>query len=415
MQKILERADVYRILHDQTLAHVHQFFLHTNCLNLSNLSTLHRKSTAKEVLVFFNLDMSQLEPLEQAETLGQRADIVYEAIQNDSTLSITFRTSGSTGTPCNWTFSAHDLSEEAESLSCFFAGIRRVIAVTPVHHVYGFAFSLMLPKRLEIASVHHHPLTTADFFRLLQPGDLIIAFPLFWSSALKMSQNTLRILLPGELRGVTSGAPCPPDVIEGLLTKNANADKPFLDEMTEIYGATEFGAVGIRRDCRASYTLLPHWERIQVRGESGPAGEPAEWGICRATGKQSPLPDIVEWMDERHFVPVGRKDKAVQVSSINVYPAKIAKILCGHPKVYDCVVRLMRPEEGDRLKAFIVPRDKICVMDRTSGNQLRLELKTWLAERLDAAEIPKSITFGDVLPRTTSGKATDWPILSTAK
>jgi acyl-CoA synthetase (AMP-forming)/AMP-acid ligase II len=37
-------------------------------------------------------------------------------------------------------------------------------------------------------------------------------------------------------------------------------------------------------------------------------------------------------------------------------------------------------------------------------------LKTWLAERLATAAIPKSISLGDSLPITATGKATDWPI-----
>ena len=311
--------------------------------------------------------------------------------------------------PRNWTFSAFDLLEEAQSLSRFFASARRAVAVVPVHHVYGFAFALMLPKCLGIPAIHLHPLTTADFFRSLQAGDMIVAFPLFWASVLRMAQGGLKASLPENLRGVTSGAPCPPEVIEGLLGKEANAGTPFLTEMTEIYGATEFGAVGMRRDCRGKYTLLPHWRRAQT-GTEITADGPAEWGICRAKGKVSPLPDLFDWKDERQFIPAGRKDKAVQVSSINVFPAQVAKVICAHPKVSDCAVRLMRPDEGDRLKAFVVPRDGVCMLDKRAERNFRQELKTWLAERLATAAIPKSISLGDSLPITATGKATDWPI-----
>ncbi|MDR2744220.1 MAG: AMP-binding protein [Desulfovibrio sp.] len=406
----LERKDILRILHDMTLAHIRQFFLQTDCLNLPALPAAHRQSTAKNALEFFNLDVDLLAFLEQAETLEQRTDIIYGAFRRNSSFSVTFRTSGSTGTPNACTLSAEELEEEAESLALFFPSMQRVVAIAPLHHVYGFVFALMLPKLLDIPVVHLHPLTTAEFFKMLRPGDMLLAFPLFWASVLKMTQYGLKPPVSGMLRGVTSGAPCDPRIIEGLLGAAENSPQPFLSEMTEIYGATEFGAVGMRRDCRKSYALLPHWRRVQIGVDAKDGGEAMNWGIHRATGNALPLPDILYWQDERRFVPVRRKDKAVQVGSTNVFPTRIADIVRAHPQVRDCSVRLMRPEEGNRLKAFVVPAEDNCVVNERAERHLRRTLKTWLAARLDPAEIPKSIVFGASLPVTSSGKATDWVI-----
>ncbi|MDR2605013.1 MAG: hypothetical protein LBC55_06655, partial [Desulfovibrio sp.] len=118
-----------------------------------------------------------------------------------------------------------------------------------------------------------------------------------------------------------------------------------------------------------------------------------------------PLPDRLVWRDERHFEPRRRKDKAVQVAGINVFPEQVAEVLRGHPQVADCAVRLMRPEEGGRLKAFVVPRQDLVAVTR-----LMRELRRLITDRLEPAARPKSIRFGKRLPRTASGKAADWDI-----
>lgn len=66
--------------------------------------------------------------------------------------------------------------------------------------------------------------------------------------------------------------------------------------------------------------------------------------------------DELVWEDSRHFLPQGRRDEVVQVGGRNVSPAHVAQVLRRHPRVRDASVRLMRPDEGLRLKAFVVPR-----------------------------------------------------------
>jgi 4-coumarate--CoA ligase (photoactive yellow protein activation family) len=305
----------------------------------------------------------------------------------------TFSTSGSTGLPCPHTHTLAELTEEAEALAPFFAGRRRVVSVMPVRHVFGFAFALMLPRVMGIPVIELPPLPSADFFRELRAGDLVLAFPVFWRAFLDLCSGRHPMSCPPDVQGVTSAAPCPPEVIEGLL----DPARPILSGVTEIYGATEFGAVGLRRQCRGGYTLLPHWRRVVL--------EDGSLGVSRAHGPAMPLPDELDWREERLFVPTRRKDLAVQVGGFNVFPARVAALLREHPRVAECAVRLMRPEEGARLKAFVVPRGKAL-----PDAALARELKLWLARRLEPAARPKSYTFGRALPMTVSGKLSDWNI-----
>jgi acyl-coenzyme A synthetase/AMP-(fatty) acid ligase len=200
---------------------------------------------------------------------------------------------------------------------------------------------------------------------------------------------------------MTATSPCPPDVLHNLITPRQGRERPLLTAITEIYGSTETSGMGMRCDGGEWYELFACWEslidvegvrRIKRVNRDGPYGQPM------------PLPDIVVWHDARRFRPERRSDNAVQVGGVNVYPEKIAAIIRSHPLVRDCAVRLMRPEEGTRLKAFIVPAMPVEQATDSFGK----DFHSWLTASLETASRPKRITFGDKLPVTAVGKAADW-------
>ncbi|MDR2799874.1 MAG: AMP-binding protein [Desulfovibrio sp.] len=363
-----------------------------------------RKNTAGYATRFFGLEAAVAERLFACPDFRRWADIVFDALCDGRPHAFNFSTSGSTGVPRYWSFTAGELEQEAQNLAPFFTDRRRVVSVMPLHHVFGFAFALMLPKALGIPVLLMPPLPTANFFRELRSGDMVLGFPLFWKSVLGACTGDAAFSCPPNLHGVTSAAPCPPELIEEL----SQARPAIVSGMTEIYGATEFGAVGIRRNCRGPYALLGHFSRVSLSCAPDAAGETApEWGIKRLGGKTQPLPDEVEWLSGRNFLPVRRKDTAVQVGGRNVFPSLVAELLSLHPKVRECAVRLMRPEEGMRLKAFVVLTDDAAPF---AGPETAGELREWLHRKLYPEEIPRAIRFGRELPRTPSGKSADWDI-----
>jgi len=70
-------------------------------------------------------------------------------------------------------------------------------------------------------------------------------------------------------------------------------------------------------------------------------------------------------------------------------------------------VRLMRPAEGERLKAFVVPRQG-AITNPSTEESLKSQLSQWSREQLTAPEHPKTWTFGPAIPRDQLGKAADW-------
>ena len=294
-----------------------------------------------------------------------------------------FRTSGSSGARKVVFHDAAFLEREIEALASLFAGRKRIVTLAPAHHIYGFLFTVLLPLRLGVEVIDLRgsaPPTARD---LLSPGDLVVAFPDYWRLLAEGA-------LPANVVGSTSGAPCPADVFRA--TRAAG-----LKRLVEIYGSTETSGVGWRDDPDAPFTLFPHWMQAPDGGVS-----------TDVVGQRIvfELPDEVEWIGNAALRPLRRRDGAVQVGGVNVFPNIVRSVLRAHPAVADAAVRLMRPEEGDRLKAFIALADP-----EADEDSLRGVLSVWATERLQPMEQPRSYVFGREIPKTEMGKTADWTIL----
>ena len=92
------------------------------------------------------------------------------------------------------------------------------------------------------------------------------------------------------------------------------------------------------------------------------------------------------------------------MGGVNVFPARVREVLKTHPAVDDVAVRLMRPEEGTRLKAFVVPKP-----GSAQGDILR-DLRALAERELTTTERPKSWRLGERLPTTPAGKLADWDL-----
>ena len=305
--------------------------------------------------------------------------------------ALTFRTSGSSGAPKPCTHPLALLWQEVGALARLLPGRRRIVSLVPAHHIYGFLFTVLLPRRLGIDAVcdlrGHAPAALAA---RLMPGDLVIGHPDLWRAVGQAAGP-----LAPDVVGVTSTAPCPPEVARAALATG-------LTRLVQIYGSSETAGVGWRDEPEGGYTLFPYWSREvlpDVQAE----------GLVRhcpdGTRQPAALQDRLAWRDDGRFQPDGRIDQAVQVGGVNVFPGYVADVLRLHPAVLDASVRRMRPDEGQRLKAFVVVCD-----GATADAGLQVALHAWLSERLTAPECPAAYSFGPRLPRGTSGKLADWII-----
>ena len=318
-------------------------------------------------------------------TLGEWVDIAGAGLAQFSE-RLTFRTSGSTGTPKPCVHALATLRQEVAHLATLFPGRRRVLCAVPAHHIYGFLFGVLLPRALGLfddAVVDVRGSTPAWLARGAQPGDLVVGHPEYWKAVARTVPA-----LPPDVVGVTSTAPCPDDVAAQVASSG-------IARLVQVYGASETAGIGARVSPHDAYELFPHW-----RVDPGNA----QW-LLRALpegGEQAhAVQDALEHCGTRHFRIGARHDHAVQVGGINVFPARVREVLRRHPGVQDAAVRLMRPEEGTRLKAFVVPR-------QDAPADLLPALSRWVDSQLTAPERPKAIRLGATLPVTPAGKQADW-------
>jgi long-chain acyl-CoA synthetase len=351
-------------------------------LEMDSIELLQVSSAVDE---FFHLHETGIEEyLLRHRSLGQWCDIVLQAFPRGHR-HFTFRTSGSQGTAQSHSHRVSTLLQEISTWTRVFRGRRRIIAPIVPHHIYGFLFSILLPHTLKVPllAVRHWPV--GKILHALAPGDLMVGHPLFWQQLQLRARR-----LPADVYGVTSTAPCDPRIIESLKELG-------LARMTEVYGASETGGIGYRHDPARAYRLLGHWLRVPRKGKDG-----LQFALKRAGSKAMLAPDLLDWRGTRTFRPIARRDHAVQVAGINVYPLDIARRLREHPAVADCAVRPTGAAESDRLKAFIVLKKNY------NSVALRPQLEQWIYERFTAPERPVALTFGKSLPATSAGKLADW-------
>lgn len=316
--------------------------------------------------------------------LAQWVDVAHAGLERHDA-ELTFRTSGSTGVPRAHAHRLAALEQEADFLARIVVGARRVVRVVPSHHIYGFLFTILLPRRLgldESDALDARAGSPAGVAAMLRGGDIVVGHPGFWTGLVRSNAR-----VPPGVTGVTSTAPCPDDVAERVLELG-------FARLVQVYGASETAGIGWKETAGDPFELMPFWQRHR----NGIAREASDGSLLAAA-----MPDQVAWLGDRAFRVEARKDEAVQVGGINVYPAAVRRVLAQHPGVREAAVRLMRRDEGERLKAFVVPAshiDDLAALERS--------LRRWIDERLTPAERPKALRFGAMLPASATGKSMDW-------
>lgn len=309
--------------------------------------------------------------------IGEWAELAAKGMHETGT--VTFRTSGTTGTPAVITHALDELFQEVEVLAGLTGDVERVISLVPAHHIYGFLTTVLLPRYLG-RPVIHTGRTSGLPPRDLGPGDWLVGFPLRWRQLLQLYPT-----LPQGVAAITSTAPCPAEVAHGL-------DQRGLSALLALYGSTETAGVGFRWAPEAPYQLMDHWrwdqgslERLDRDGH-----------VLRTVEPQ----DHLSFVDERRFHPRGRKDSIVQVGGRNVDPGRVAGIIGQCPGVAACSVTLEDTNGDARLQAHVVPESEATLDSET--------LRRELAAQLASAEQPGRIHVVDALPRTITGKPRGW-------
>jgi acyl-CoA synthetase (AMP-forming)/AMP-acid ligase II len=95
---------------------------------------------------------------------------------------------------------------------------------------------------------------------------------------------------------------------------------------------------------------------------------------------------------------VGRVDDLVISGGVNVHPDEVEAVLAAHPQVAEAAVAgRPDPEWGQRVVAFVVPRDP-------ASPPTLAGLRAFAGRRLAGAKVPRELVLVPALPRGPSGK-----------
>jgi long-chain acyl-CoA synthetase len=346
-----------------------------------DLDSIERLNASAALNQFFHLHEYGAEDyLLAMKSVAEWVELVEQSLAETGT-HLTFQTSGSTGVPKKCTHAIADLMAEIGSWAGILDRPDHIVSLVPSHHIYGTIWTALLPDHWDVDCTNRR-FSAANALADTQPGStLVIGTPALW-------HYVARSLLsfPGGVTGVSSTAPMPAQLAQQLGAQR-------LESLIEIYGSSETGGIGWRRDHSAPYALLNHWSRAEQNSLTR----------TNAKGAQShyEFMDAIDWHDARHLTVSGRRDGAVQIGGHNVFPEQIRQRLLGHADVADAAVRL-EPANG-RLKAYIVPK-----IDGEDPGILIGRIEAWCASEFKAIERPKRFAVGGALPRTAMGKLSDW-------
>ncbi|QNI01965.1 AMP-binding protein [Halomonas sp. SH5A2] len=339
--------------------------------SIDSLERLHLAACVNE---FFCLHETGVEDrLLMTQSVDDWASLVADAVADTS--GVTFRTSGSTGTPSPHLHRWEDIEAEAHALGHRFATlmpIQRVVSWLPLHHLYGFMLGVALPG---VVSIPRLSVQTTTLPPLL-PGDLVVTVPPRWDYLARSRKDW-----PEGVMGVSSTAPLSSATSDALIARG-------LAGLLDIYGSTETGGVATRWRRDAAYQLLGHWKRHDAHHLERVQG-----------GMVTPLLDNTRWHDETTFTLLGRHDDVVVIGGVNVNPQHVAQRLKSLESVVDCAIRTTGSTDKCRLKAFVVPRGS----EQEAADAITQAISLW-----PAAERPVRVDYGDSLPTNAMGKLADW-------
>lgn len=333
------------------------------------IDSLELITIATEVNIFFNLHKVGIEDyLLVKKTLDDWAELANKSLEYNNGL-LTFSTSGSTGKPKRVDHHLDILLNEAKELNSILSPFNRIISLVPSHHIYGFLYTILLPQISKSEIIYETNLK----INKLQDHDLIVAIPQQWFAYKNiLSDNSLK------LKGTSSTARLNEDIFQDIV--NSNID------LYEFYGSTETLGIAYRNKPYDNFTPFSY---ITIKEKQF---------YNTFTSKPLELMDEIEIVDNKIKI-LRRKDNAVSIGGINVFPNLIEQKIKSHNLVQDCIVRPYETPNGTRLKAFIIPIE----LTENISNQIANYIKTF-----PTPEKITNITFGEKLPINELGKLTDW-------
>ncbi|MBI1391608.1 MAG: hypothetical protein GC152_02595 [Alphaproteobacteria bacterium] len=228
---------------------------------------------------------------------------------------------------------ASDIFADAAAVSSLTYGRRRLLSFVSPHSLLGFTLTVLTPNLQQIEALDMRGMSPEKLNKTLSFGDVVVATPSLWRYLIQEGARA-----PDNVMAVYFGEAMSRELAKDMRDKGFSAQR-------EVYGSTETGLIGWRDSPGEPFRLF---EAMQREGDA----------VVRrfADGRSAPIetPDLIEWQEARTFNLGARRDGAVQIGAVNVFPDRIAAVIGAHEDVSTCRIEVGRHSGGfDRLIAHI--------------------------------------------------------------
>ncbi|MGV6800366.1 MAG: hypothetical protein ACWA5L_00395 [bacterium] len=263
---------------------------------------------------------------------------------------------------------ADEIYQDAQFVASLMHGRRRIVSMVSPHSLFGFITTIISPNLQYLPVIDGRAISPDNLADQLEFGDMLVATPTLWRYLIQTLEG-----FPDNIIGISFGEALTADLAADLRQKGLGA-------MRELYGSTETGIIAWRDSPVDPFILFDHWSGDEVSiTRTRPDGQM----------RQMTAMDFLDWQSPHSFKLAGRRDGAVQIGAVNVFPLIIAKIIKQHEKVVDCHVRVAhRATILDQLIAQIILKEGV-----EPDEAMAWEIDQWCRQKLRPPERPRIYSF----------------------
>ncbi|MBT8472664.1 MAG: hypothetical protein HKN14_02430 [Marinicaulis sp.] len=332
------------------------------------MSQSERTACAARLKAFFGIDDTGASASwSNAVKIADWARVIERCVKQRLT-KFSFKSAARTEETSAHEHNADSVFQDAAAAANLLAGRRRLLSLVAPHSLLGFVLTILSPNLLRIPSIDGRGLTADFLAESLSYGDVLIATPTLWRY---MMQEKLQA--PNNTMAVSFGEPMTADLASDMR-------KAGFGVLRELYGSTEAGLIGWRDSPSDSFVLFDHWLHDgEMLLRLAPNG---------ARLAQNSV-DFIDWTDERSFRLGGRRDGAVQIAAVNVFPDDVARRLEAAPEIESCRIRVGRRGDGvNSIIAHIILKD-----GRAPSDSVARSIDAWCRAHLRQQERPRIYQF----------------------
>lgn len=330
------------------------------------LTGAERAAAARRIESFFGCPAGALETGRPA-LLSDWAGRTQEAVER-RLVAFSFTAAGRDSATESSTHAAADVYADAAATANLLYGRRRLVSLVSPHGLMGFVATTLAANLQNIPYVDARLLPPETLARKLAFGDVVVATPTLWRYMMREG-----VAAPDNAVAVSFGEAMGAELAADLRKSGFGA-------LRELYGSTETGVVAWRDSPGEPFNLFDRWLRVD-----GALARRLASGETRVVDAM----DVVEWTGERTFRLGARRDGAVQIGAVNVFPDRIAATIGAHRLVKACRVEIMRQRDGaTRLVAKVQLKSGMAPSD-----VLARDIDAWCREQLRPQERPRIYNY----------------------